>query len=983
MLFGLLALPVALVAGVTFHDLVRRPTLRRLAFRNANRRRGEALLVLVGSMLGTAIICASLIAGDSLQASIRDFARTQLGPVDETLDVGRAARLGPVADALRADGPIPGTDGGPLPVLRAGATVSTGTGATARAEPVASLTELDFGPAAAFGGDRSATGLEHAGPTPRGNEAVLSAPLASELHAGPGTRIRVFAYGEALELTVRQVVPELGLAGFWTGDGRARNVFVAPGTLAGMLAGSTAGPAGGPAAAGGAAGPTGRSSPPSALLLVSNTGGVFSGARRSEAVRAELSRRLSTRGITGVEVDTRKADLLRHADAGGQSFRRLFSGMGAFSVIAGILLLVNIFVMLAEERKRELGMLRALGMGRRQLVRAFGMEGVLYAVVASLLGALAGLGLGRAIVWVAAGIFRSGSGGPHGEGLDLRFATRPATIATGTAIGLAIALVTVWGTSLRIGRLNVIRAIRDLPEPERSGRRRRRGLLGGAGVALGSLMLATGVAGRAWFPALVGPVVAAWSAYLLFGTTARSRRVAASVCGLAVIGWGTSCFRLFPDVFHDFDVAGFVVQGVVLVTSAVVVVTFNDEVFVRIAGRLSGSGRALAARLGMAYPLARRFRTGMTLAMYALVIFTLTFITIFSRLFAGQAPRLADQTRAGYDVVVDSNPADPASASLLAAQPGVTGVAPLLRTAPRFSSDAHPQPDRWPLSGFDAAFLARGVPHLSRRDPSFPNDRAAWEQVLRGDDLAIVPSFFLQGGGGPPRSHLVPGGHITGYGRDGKAHRFTVAGIMGSDWLFNGVMANTRAVSSIAPEAAASRAYVALRPGIDPRAFSTQLDGRLLSHGVDAHGIRQQVTDSLHQQQGFIRLIEGFLALGLVVGIAGLGVIMVRAVRERRRQIGMLRAMGFSRGVVRAAFLSEATFIATQGVVIGAALAIVTSYELLTSSKSFGNQHLAFGVPWLELTALLLTALGASVVFTLAPAIQASRVLPAVALRME
>ena len=44
----------------------------------------------------------------------------------------------------------------------------------------------------------------------------------------------------------------------------------------------------------------------------------------------------------------------------------------------------------------------------------------------------------------------------------------------------------------------------------------------------------------------------------------------------------------------------------------------------------------------------------------------------------------------------------------------------------------------------------------------------------------------------------------------------------------------------------------------------------------------------------FLRLMQGYLALGLLVGIAGLGVVMVRAVRERRREVGVLRSLGFA-----------------------------------------------------------------------------------------
>ena len=46
--------------------------------------------------------------------------------------------------------------------------------------------------------------------------------------------------------------------------------------------------------------------------------------------------------------------------------------------------------------------------------------------------------------------------------------------------------------------------------------------------------------------------------------------------------------------------------------------------------RLGRGGRGLAPRLGIAYPLARRFRTSMLLGMFSLVIFTVTIMTVMS-----------------------------------------------------------------------------------------------------------------------------------------------------------------------------------------------------------------------------------------------------------------------------------------------------------------------------------------------------------------
>ena len=129
--------------------------------------------------------------------------------------------------------------------------------------------------------------------------------------------------------------------------------------------------------------------------------------------------------------------------------------------------------------------------------------------------------------------------------------------------------------------------------------------------------------------------------------------------------------RCFPDALSATDFGAFVTQGVILVGSAVAIVATNDDIAIWGVSKLGVSKRTLAARLGFAYPLARVFRTSMLLGMYSIVIFTLTFLSVFSNLFAAQAPRFARDTAAGYDVLVDSNYSNPVPAQVILDQPGV------------------------------------------------------------------------------------------------------------------------------------------------------------------------------------------------------------------------------------------------------------------------------------------------------------------------
>ena len=101
--------------------------------------------------------------------------------------------------------------------------------------------------------------------------------------------------------------------------------------------------------------------------------------------------------------------------------------------------------------------------------------------------------------------------------------------------------------------------------------------------------------------------------------------------------------------------------------------------------------------------------------------------------------------------------------------------------------------------------------------------------------------------------------------------------------------------------------------------------------------------------------------LGLMIGIAGLGVTLVRAVRERRREIGMLRSMGFPRSGVRRMFLFEALFVAVSGVLVGVGLGALTAYQVITHSSAFSRQ-LPFVMPTVPLLGIVVfTVAGAAI----------------------
>jgi putative ABC transport system permease protein len=218
----------------------------------------------------------------------------------------------------------------------------------------------------------------------------------------------------------------------------------------------------------------------------------------------------------------------------------------------------------------------------------------------------------------------------------------------------------------------------------------------------------------------------------------------------------------------------------------------------------------------------------------------------------------------------------------------------------------------------------------------------------------------------------------------GKTRDVRIIGVVafGASNNFQGILMGAAPFEQTFGAPVVSIHFLALKDASHADDDAKQIESTLVVSGVQADSLEKIAEENNALSRNFLYLMQAFMSLGLVVGIAAIGVIAFRTVVERRQQIGMLRAIGYKRSQVALSFLMESSFVTVLGVLSGMGLGLWLAYFLVTSSD-FPSQNATFHVPWLQLIIFAVLTFVASLAMTWIPARQAASVPTAEALRYE
>jgi len=582
--------------------------------------------------------------------------------------------------------------------------------------------------------------------------------------------------------------------------------------------------------------------------------------RFEAALRSELDP-----ARTGFIVRSARAEAL-NASRGSTDFGEYFVYFSFFLVASALVLAALFFRLGVEQRAREVGLLRAVGFSTPQVRRLFASEGLLLALLGSVIGMAGAVAYGAAMM---AGL-RTWWSGAVGTTL-LTLHVSPISLVAGAAGAVIAAMACIWWTLRSLARIS-----------ERS-------------LLAGTIRADTGLARRSAGGAKAGALMSA-----LLG------------CGLMA----GAAMKVIPPAGAFFGAA------------AAILIACLCVLHWRLAAAARGSSTPSIAGLGVRNATERPGRSVLAIAVIASATFILISVDAFRKGDSDAADR--GSGTGGYPLMVDlllpvihdPNSPDGRLALGLGGRSDITIEPFRVRPGDETSCLNLYEPTNPRILGVSRRLIDSGrfafqgslaATDAEKRNPWLLLTRTLPEGVIPIAADANSMTYVL---------HKSLGDEMV-LTNTGKPVRLRFVAAL-SDSVFQGALLMAEAnFIALFPEQQGYR-FLMIDVAADKAAeLSAAVERGAEDLGADAALSAQRLAEFHAVENTYLSTFQTLGGLGLLVGTVGLAAVLLRNVLERRKELALLRAVGYGRAQLFAIILSENAVLLGWGLAAGAISAVV------------------------------------------------------------
>lgn len=666
----------------------------------------------------------------------------------------------------------------------------------------------------------------------------------------------------------------------------------------------------------------------------------------------------------GISVRSVKLDALASAE-GIELFTEMFLAFSASCIVASAVLIMLLTTLRMDFRMTEIGTLRALGFTKGTISHIMLTEGTIILIVGGIIGSLLGLTFGFFLI-LGMNTFWSAIV----EGSQVGFYASPYSLIAGFASGLIISILTLIAALRYLGKISIARAMRHLPVAEKEKTTTALPtILAGLGVGMLISLAFSGMAPESEIGLLflgMGPLLLITAAWQFL------RQISAGhIYGAAILVYTLLFIFLFLDSAPT--VILFFMSGFMLLAGFLILFYHGLMRFEKASDKKSQkqSGSGWLFSFSKRNAARRPGRTMFTVFLFSFTLFILTSLTINIQGVVYDVERAVADSGGGYDIMGDS-------------------VNPIFADLGSEASRSESGIDSDIFDGLEVTqFKTRGdvggtCSNLNRA--ASPRIVGANESFFEDNTFIFISHAKPSEGGNnpwtllsePPRFNEVPaigdyntvvwilgldlGSTISILDENDDTVTLKIVGIIENSIMQGSLIIWDEYFDTLYPKHPGYNLFLFKSQEGNLKAQITALESALDRYGFDGYTVESQVVANILVENTYIAVFQVILVFGLVIGTLGFGIVVSRNIMERQREIGMLRAIGFKRGLVLKSLLLENSYVLSASMAMGTLSGIIASSVYLIKINA---DFLTW--PWLPIVGILAASFGIAISSILLP----------------